>query len=449
MTSDNQRQIKTKIGAFDWKIFRKVFLFLILMLEVLSIPAFASGRLMTFASENNESVLLVYHTTAEYQSISKVISACGETFSAVQDTAYEPGEAKNYTYLITTSSVPIADARKYQILPMCIGKVDSCSPKITYETKNSSTGFAYDNFYETASYVENLPVTASYLGTTIGEVTLSMGRKYPFSVSNSDAVVVPYFQSGNLSEIMLSAVMNNYFGKKSRGHLYAMVDEIYPFSDLEMFVKLADAMYDNGIPFIASLMPVYDNLDYPSFQRYMEILKYIQARNGTFIIHDPIVKETEFVREPIDIKMQRFYQKMDENHIHYFDKKNTMLSLDMNSLEKISSQTRNFGSVPVDTVIVLNIPEKEEEIDQIISRLNAKWLTLGDYKTRFTTENYQYVPSEIQDTFTYQEKAKVSYQNFFNYGNKFLVIVVGISLIIFTGLLIIGIKYYRKKFFRR
>ena len=64
-------------------------------------------------------------------------------------------------------------------------------------------------------------------------------------------------------------------------------------------------------------MPVYENLDYPAFERYAQILRYVQARNGTVLLHPPVVRVNQFYLRFVDsIKSQidnEFNQRLEKS----------------------------------------------------------------------------------------------------------------------------------------
>src|SRR5690606_1239632 len=53
-----------------------------------------------------------------------------------------------------------------------------------------------------------------------------------------------------------------------------------------------DRLYEAGIPFIVSTKPLFSNFDYPAAKRYVETLRYLQARNGSILIDAPAVADT-------------------------------------------------------------------------------------------------------------------------------------------------------------
>jgi hypothetical protein len=79
------------------------------------------------------------------------------------------------------------------------------------------------------------------------------------------------------------------FKKNSeRPPLQIAIDRVYPFSDLNKLMDLAEKMYDKGIRFIVTVMPVYDKYKLPAFDRYISVLKYVSAKGGNLFIHFPV-----------------------------------------------------------------------------------------------------------------------------------------------------------------
>ncbi|WP_338554400.1 hypothetical protein [Paenibacillus sp. KS-LC4] len=114
----------------------------------------------------------------------------------------------------------------------------------------------------------------------------------PYAVRNAHAAYVPYFQKGNLSELAMSYVLKDWLGLDEPGQTYLLFKEIYPFSDLTLLARMADTLYEAGIPFVVSVQPVFSNFEFPAMQRYLETLKYVQSRNGAILVNAPVVAST-------------------------------------------------------------------------------------------------------------------------------------------------------------
>lgn len=77
---------------------------------------------------------------------------------------------------------------------------------------------------------------------------------------------------------------------KKPGLLIA-IGEVYPFSDFNKLMDMAESLNDKGIEFIVSVMPVYDNYELEAFQKYVDVLKYVEKKGGKLFIHFPVVND--------------------------------------------------------------------------------------------------------------------------------------------------------------
>lgn len=75
---------------------------------------------------------------------------------------------------------------------------------------------------------------------------------------------------------------------------YLVIDRVYPFQDPAGLLETIRELAENNIPFVISVMPVYDHGDYPAMQHFCEVLRYAQDKGGTVILHAPIHHMTEF-----------------------------------------------------------------------------------------------------------------------------------------------------------
>ena len=69
---------------------------------------------------------------------------------------------------------------------------------------------------------------------------------------------------------------------------YIVIDQVYPYQDPEKLQEIVQMFIDKGNPFVISVMPIYVNGTYPAMQRFCEILRYAQANGGAIILHAPI-----------------------------------------------------------------------------------------------------------------------------------------------------------------
>ena len=71
---------------------------------------------------------------------------------------------------------------------------------------------------------------------------------------------------------------------------YVVLDAVYPFADPYRLRDIVDYMLGKKMPFVISVMPIYDHADYPAMGRFCEVLRYAQANGGAIIMHAPIVQ---------------------------------------------------------------------------------------------------------------------------------------------------------------
>lgn len=80
---------------------------------------------------------------------------------------------------------------------------------------------------------------------------------------------------------------------ESRMHTYAeyiVLDQVYPFTDPYRLNEIVCALVEKRMPFVISVMPVYQNADYPAMTQFCEVLRYAQANGGAVILHAPIIQ---------------------------------------------------------------------------------------------------------------------------------------------------------------
>lgn len=86
---------------------------------------------------------------------------------------------------------------------------------------------------------------------------------------------------------------------KKNNKIFFMLDEAYPFDDLNELLKKIDYLYNKGIPFIISSMPIFNNQNSEAMKRYMEVLRYAESRGGSIILHYPYIYQKDNVSADI------------------------------------------------------------------------------------------------------------------------------------------------------
>lgn len=412
------------------------------------IAAFAVYPAASLA-EQEKPVLIVCESGEQFL-LEALLSACSTPYTAVLRADYNK-EALGYTDKVVTTLADVAsDAIKSGITPLCVGDGFPGNNSVEFETVyNTSVEVSFEEHTQITRFINSMSVLSAYNGEAFGKLTLGTRGDYPFAAICADAWYVPWFMDGDLSYLLLGELIHRYIEADGVGEMFVLIDEIYPFSDFEAIKEAADVLYSNGIPFIARIMPVYTNMDYPSFQRYADMLRYIQAKNASIVVHDPVVIGEVTDAELLSENLATFDETLEELNIFTLPMPFRPLTLPQATLANLGSENKPFGSFAFDTMIPLELDGERTVLEQT-DTLNKRWLTIGSYMERYTSERYLYAPVEVNEDYTYlliKGEAPI-FENFFSVGNNVLLVIVGSSLVVFTALFFIGYRLYRRKFFR-
>jgi uncharacterized protein YdaL len=295
---------------------------------------------------------------------------------------------------------------------------------------------------------QGLTYVTSYGGEPVGSISFE-GREYPLGVISDSIMFAPYLSQDDISAFALAKILNVYFGKQDGGKMYIMIDEVYPFDDIDMLQMIADKFYENGMPFVMSVMPVYYNTDYPSYQRYTRALRYIQSKSGSLIMHEPLVTGNELVGESLEVRLEKAYKSLEDNGVHVYDEALLPYEVSLDMLSHVAPQNELFISLPIDTVIKFHVFKDEVELDAAIDAVNNKWLQIGDYGRHFTDDIYLYEETAIDDDYVYKVKDEKSFAFLVDAGNQILFLMVIVSGTVILILIVVGYRLYRAKFLKR
>lgn len=422
---------------------RCILVFIVCILAALAL--FPAAALAT-ADGAREMLYIITRTEKEAETLGSFAEAARIDYEVLLEEEYvsPPGEM-----VLTTLPRVAEDAKNAGIKPFCVGAEFSSEEDVLIsEPLDTSVSLSFGEHSQTAAFVNGIRLLTYVNGTTEGTITLSDGRQAPFMVKCDGAWYAPWYEKNGLSAIAISVLIGQYCGTEGTGEMFVIIDEIYPFSDLSALKNTADMLYSAGVPFIARVMPVYNNLDYPAFERYADALRYVQSRNGTIVIHDFIEVLHEWEREPAADRMARFMEALDEQDVHYFPFPYSPLNIDIGTLEGISSKEKNFGLAGIDIMTPFLLDGDEAEREELLERINARWLTIRDYRLRYTTDKYAYESREVTENFQYIKEEERSFTRFFAAGNEVLVVVVVVALLVFGVLMVAGYRLYRRKFYR-
>lgn len=390
-------------------------------------------------------VLLVYDSMAKgssragnIETLKRLLASNSAQVTLVSQDDYAQGSLQAYTKVIaihnaadlSVNSVFLDDLNAYKGDYLHIGEHLPAKLRAALNIQTQVTGretidLSIGPFGESSIQVERMPYIVQAQGTTYGSIQLgNRDAAAPYAVRLGHNAYVPYFEQGNLSELALAYVLKDWMGVSDQGRTYVVFKEIYPFSDLALLEQLADKLYSAGIPFIASVRPVFYNTDYPAMLRYLETLKYIQSRNGSILVHAPIVatsvppedytlidKMAHFVNVLADYDIAplglgtEMYWSYDERYsdegMRFFDSAilfpdekpyyrsrintsrpldSALFSMQLTFLQQFKHAGKAIEPLPMDTVLTYDFVDNEAELDEIVQQLSDSWITFADYK---------------------------------------------------------------------
>lgn len=433
---------------------KRVFSLVAIVLAVfLSFPVFALAEVPGTQGSAKSQVLLVCNENNGRQRLEGLIRACGKSVNAVSETEYRTTLLSGYSYLVTTISTPYRDAVSLGIKTICIGKntgpVDGVE---TVSLENAQVqlrlgGHTQTELIKSANVAKEPPEGI----TAYGSLERINGQSFPFAVIGPSAAYVPWYSQDGMSFVMLGGLIRQYFDGVSNenGKMYLVLDEIYPFSDLDMLRATADLLDENGIPFMVRVMPVYENFDYPAFLRFTQALLYVQSKGGSIVLHTPLVQEDESVREPLETRLLRAKTSILGAGITLLEMDYPPLEINANDIQSIISSGKSFGTFPVDTMVCCRLFNSSDELIKAVQAINDSWLTLSNYKANFSLEDSVYVEKVVDSDYIFRAKQTATLQGFFSGVNRVLLIIVGIGVAVFVLILIVGNRIYKKKFYKK
>ncbi|OKP99672.1 hypothetical protein [Paenibacillus sp. P46E] len=407
-------------------------------------PAYAEAMQGAYVPQK---VLLLYDslgkgTTREgnVSELQRLLSAFGSEVTLLSLDRYEQGMLDDFPRVITVINAAdltsanrayLEDAERYQGQTLHIGYHP---PARLLQVLQLKTGIVDEDLADLTVgqftgpnlQVRDMPYIAAVKAErTYGSFTLkNSGRKLPYAVTAGSYTYVPYLEQGNASVVGMAYVLKEWLGSKAAPQTYLVLKEIYPFSDLTLLEETADRLYKAGIPFIASIRPVFSNTDFPAMLRYLEALKVVQARNGSILVNAPVImpsinssdhslgqKMGGFVdllvksgiaplgvgadlywtydKEYAEAGMGFFDSTVlfpDENVLHMEQTNvsrvfaSSLYSLTPGFLQGLSHTATAMPQLPLNTAVTADLPVNEAGLDELLQTLEEEWVSFADYK---------------------------------------------------------------------
>lgn len=104
--------------------------------------------------------------------------------------------------------------------------------------------------------------------------------------------------------------------EKDDGKIFLTLKDITPFSDYRQLTDIAQALYKQGIPYIAVVQPVTANFNSAAMTRYAQQLYFLQSHGASIIVGAPFVYRVD-VNDHQLLKqlMKEFVDQLIANHV--------------------------------------------------------------------------------------------------------------------------------------
>ncbi len=146
--------------------------------------------------------------------------------------------------------------------------------------------------------IRNQQVEETNAGNSQAEFVIVYDRLYDYGTNTSKAltqymsmktsgknVVLQQKDDTSSEEFDGSAIVD--FPNANSGVIIA-IDNVYPFSDLNRLMDMAEVFNMAGIEYIVSVAPVYENYQMHAYENYIEVLRYISQTGGHLFVRYPI-----------------------------------------------------------------------------------------------------------------------------------------------------------------
>ncbi|MBH5317530.1 DUF2334 domain-containing protein [Paenibacillus sp. GSMTC-2017] len=416
---------------------------------IVLVALFANSSVATASNDEVRNVLLLYDSLAKgtthegsLESLERLLVAMGVHVKQQSIDSYQLGGLNEVNNLIVLRNVSEAiinetfvhDLLNYKGAYLHIG-YDMPTFQMNQLQVKTAVSFAESaqisigalRQVNLSSQAERFPIILQSSGENYGELELpSQLNDVPYSVKKGKLVFVPYFGTGIAAEIAMGYVLTDWLGVNKGGEIYLLFKEIYPFTDLKRLESVSEQLYEAGIPFLFSIRPVFENTEYPAMKRYLEVLKYVQSRNGSIIVHAPVLSPAAGIQNDLlKQKMTNFVNLLAENDIvplgigadsalfwrnerqfvpngmSFFDSAllfqgktplhlgevqtyrtflSSPMSVQWNDLNSVLDRQKGDLALPVNVAVTFDFATSAEQWDKQFQELKESWILFDDFK---------------------------------------------------------------------
>ncbi|MEG1004304.1 MAG: DUF2334 domain-containing protein [Clostridium sp.] len=210
---------------------------------------------------------------------------------------------------------------------------------------------------------------------------------------------ISYISESNLYSNSQSKLFSALgYGKDLKNKKYLLIDNVTPFIELNDLVNKIDYLYNNGIQFIISAIPVFENADFNSMKRFTEVLRYAESRGGTIVMHGPYLQNKDAPANDITSAIMIGYQ----NYLNYWV---YPVALDMPQSflyrDDMKPFLKKYNTVFLQENKDVGILDfgafKNNQFNNVIQKINYKNINNSDYK------DFQNIAVSIDNKIPYKE----------------------------------------------
>lgn len=312
-----------------YKRFIVSIIFVMISLSFIIEPIYAEEKVVN----QNQDILFVYDKVLSkdgeknIDSIIKILIYLGYnvSFRSIDNAI---GGLKNYSHIIIYSEKDTLNKAFIKELGECDNKfmiIGSGAVKEIIETLRMPV---------TCENIEDYNVNVKYKLSEQKEINTSVGiqnialikGKFDYANGNIDVKningyyciridnftsIAMYSYNSNLLKSMLAKEIRLWMQYNTdlldKYEQYIVFHEIYPFMNPNKMLEIIEIMKEYKLPYIISVMPIYDNVDYPDMKKFCEILTYAQANGGAVVLHYPIIQTDTMNKEEIEAKIKEAF----------------------------------------------------------------------------------------------------------------------------------------------
>ncbi len=280
---------------------------LLLMLTACFLPAAGAE-----SAANRGEILVIYPEEADRSGQEDSLSSIAEALFSLRYTAdfAEAGDAAELVDLyewVIWCDVAESDRMKASLLEnydgalMALGRGTHLADRgirTNPKQAGSVSGLAVYRFDETgesrSSVVMLDPGTLEEAEKTDGRVETAAGNLSLVSArENFRYLPLADYTTPFARALLIREIARWRWPYDSRMNVYTQyvtLSPVYPFADLHRLKEMVDELAERRMPFVISVMPIYEHVDYPAMKRFCDVLRYAQTSGGAVILHAPLIQ---------------------------------------------------------------------------------------------------------------------------------------------------------------